>query len=169
MSNKEMNMDLTSIALIFNQLGNTCSIVHHSCLARSKSSQLTIKRKSLTLVTLSMAKTTKNCSRNSFTTMKTSRKHMYRMSMSLKMSWKSLMLLVTRSTVIADGTPAQVILVKRTLKSSASKSLLVKSSLRRISTVRCQGKNLRKTGNITLRSLKAWISTTRTSDNPALS
>ena len=88
------------------------------------------------------------------------------MSMSQKMSWKNLMLLVTRSAVIADGTPALVNHAKRSLKSSASKSLLVKLCLKRISTVRCQGKNLRKTGNITLRSLKAWI-LTQTSDNPA--
>ena len=161
-------MDLTSIVRIFNQLGSICSTAHHSCLAKNKSSPLTIKRKSLTLAMLSMLRTIKNYSRNSFTTMIISRKHMYKMSMSRKMSWKNLMLLVTRYAVIADGTPALVIPVKRTLKSSASKSLLVKSSLRKISTVRHHGKNLRKTGIITLRSLKAWI-LTRTSDNPALS
>ena len=159
-SNKEKNMGSTTIVLIFNQLGSTCSIVHHSCLQKSKSSLImTLKMPILT---------TKNYSRNSFITMKTSRRHMYRMSMYQIMSWKNSMLSENRYAAIVDGTPALVNLEKLTPKSSVSKFPLVKSSLRRISTVSRTSKNLRKIESITLRNLKVWISI-RAKGNPALS
>ena len=153
-------MGFATIVPIFHQLGSTCSTVHHSCLPKNKSSLI---------MTLKMPKlTTKNYSRNSFTTMKISRKHMYRMSMSQIMSWKNSMLSANRYAAIVDGTSALVNLVKRTPKSSASKFPLAKLYLRRISTVSHKGKNLRKTESITLRNLKAWISM-RAKGNPALS
>ena len=159
-SNKEMNTGFPTIALIFNRLGSICSTVHHSCLPKSRSSQI---------MTLKMPKTTtKNYSRNSYTMMKISRKHMYRMSMSLTTSWRNSMHLKNRYAAVADGTPALVNKEKLTLKSSANKFPLVKSSLRKILTVSSKGKNLRKTESIILRNLKAWIST-QIRGNPALS
>ena len=148
-SNKEMNMDCATIVLIFNQLASTCSIAHHSCLVKNKSSQLTTKRKNIIIMTPRIFKTIKNCSRNSFTTMIISRNSMFKTNTTQIMSWKNSMLLVIRYAVIADGITALVNLVKLSLKSSVSKSLLVKSSPRKISTVNQIGKNLRKTESIT--------------------